>query len=700
MKLRQIYLLLALLITYHSGWSQASEETFSRFLERYRAYRELLPVEKLYVHIDQTSYYPGEDMLFTMHLLDGQTNQYDSSLSVTAYLEVIDDRDSLLIRKALRIEDGRAHGILSLDSLDKNQHFRLRAYTNWMQNLGASGFYEQPFAIVDQDRAAKLDLPDPQTLSSATSDLLTLNLSNPEWLQLQFGSGTENNQDYLLLLEAQQDIIYSGMISTIEGKAEAAIRKVKIPHGFFKAIVMNEQLEIIDELTAYNDYAGVDHELESIDLLAVKRTKQYGLLTLYDQAGAPIEGRFSVVVRHKEATGIKRWSIQDYFGRVYNNQDQSGTSGQIEWLNLSEKLALELNKDYHYRETSMALGGVASRPNGKPAALNEISMFVNSKIPFYTQAKTNKLGQFVMSNFYFEEWADIVLSEANNKLLDFTVYPLWPESAPIRPAKLYIDIKPKALEEFINVGVSFDEAFKLNADDIILEEVEIKAEKEREDLKKGVVRLYGKSDITIDNSKVNFQSGIYADVFQILAGRVTSYIPPPSGGPGGTFRRVSSTSNTSPLCLLNGVPTDCGSLAGIPVSLVTSIDVTPKAQAIFGGSGANGMIAVYTIAAEPGKAPPREINPSAYTFSEEGYHPQDLPEMPDYSTKRPAHVVPDYRRTLFWNPSVPTDDFGSLYLPFYMNDLPDLDYVIEVEGVDKNGQFVSLQIPLFENESK
>ncbi|GEM_PF-4428837 len=673
-----------------------NNDVFTKWMEHYEAYRELMPLEKLYVHIDQTSYYPGEQMYFSIHALNGMTNQYDSSMSITAYLEIIDNQDSIVNRKALRLESGRAHGTLSLDSLKQNTDYRLRSYTNWMRNFGALAYYEQPFAIIDPDMSAYLEKPKSEPGQTVTSEYINLETSNPDWFQLQLSRPLPKDQELLLIIESQNHIVYSAIMPTKDGKGEAAIQKAKIPGGHFRLAILNADLQVVDQVVSMNDYQHLDYELDVTDVSLEKREKQYGLLTIYDQQGAPIEGEFSVAIRHKEGADIHRWSMQDYFGKRYQNLDKKGVTADIAWLDLSERFNLGKLENYKLMETSMALGGVANRANGKPSVSTVLNMFVNAKVPFYKQTKTNNEGLFVMDNLYFENEADIVLSESKNKALDFTVYPLWPKPAKVDSRSYDLTLQPKTLAESSNIAVNVDDAFKLQADDIILEAIEIEARKEREDIKKGVVRLYGKTEITIDENTVNFNSGIYANVFQIVAGRVSSYIPPPRGGPAGTFARVSSTSSAVPLCLLNGAPTDCASLANIPVQLISSIDVSPKAMAMFGGRGSNGMIAVYTFAAEPNKLMQREINPTAFTFSVEGYHPQDLPEMPDYSIKRLEHVRPDYRRTLFWDPSVPTDDYGSLYLPFYMNDLPDLGYVIEVEGVDNNGRFVSLQVPLSE----
>ncbi|MEM8894377.1 MAG: hypothetical protein AAGC88_07360 [Bacteroidota bacterium] len=660
-----------------------------------------MPLEKLYVHIDQTTFYRGERLSFSIHAVNGNTNRYDSTLSATAYLEIIDERDSILVRKVTHLESGRSHGILNLDALDINKTYRLRSYTNWMHNLGPQGYFEQHFAIVEYDKTASWSRRLPESKTEYTSQFMQLSSSNPEWIQLQFDQPEPDNNRYMVVVEAQQHIIYSAVVSTPRGCGELAIHKKKIPKGYFRIAVINTELDIIDELVAFNNYESFNYELGNSHVVREKRKKGFTLIALRDRANDPIRGQFSIAVRHKEPLGIYRWSMQDFFGLRYQNSQNTSHGNTLNWLDLSGKARLINVSEYRQLERTMVLSGIAKQSNGKPSASTLLNVFINGQAPFYAQTKTDVTGRFAIDNIFFEQEADIVLSDNKNRALDYIIFPIWSSAPEVISNYEVILLEPKSLRDTDYSIEILEDAFEFTTkDDILLEEIEIKANKTREDIKKGVARLYGTSEITIDEATVNFQSGIYDNIFEIIAGRVTSYLPPPAGGPAGRFRRVTSLrSATDPLCLLNGVPTNCKSLEHIPIQTISSIDVSPKALTMFGGAGSNGMIAVYTIAAEPRKLAARDVNPTAYTFSVEGYHPQDLPEMPDYSTKLPQHVKPDYRRTLYWNPSVPTDDFGSLYIPFYMNDLPELDYIVEVEGVDDSGRVVSLQVPLFQDDN-
>ena len=59
---------------------------------------------------------------------------------------------------------------------------------------------------------------------------------------------------------------------------------------------------------------------------------------------------------------------------------------------------------------------------------------------------------------------------------------------------------------------------------------------------------------------------------------------------------------------------------------------------------------------------------------------------PDYSKKQPE--VPDYRKTLYWNADVVTDDEGRAEIHFFNNSICQ-DFKVSIEGVTPDGMFIS-----------
>lgn len=67
-----------------------------------------------------------------------------------------------------------------------------------------------------------------------------------------------------------------------------------------------------------------------------------------------------------------------------------------------------------------------------------------------------------------------------------------------------------------------------------------------------------------------------------------------------------------------------------------------------------------------------------------GYTPAADFSSPDYSIARESHQNPDYRSTLYWNPSLETDpDSDTVKFAFYAADLV-TTYKVVIEGVTQD----------------
>jgi hypothetical protein len=52
--------------------------------------------------------------------------------------------------------------------------------------------------------------------------------------------------------------------------------------------------------------------------------------------------------------------------------------------------------------------------------------------------------------------------------------------------------------------------------------------------------------------------------------------------------------------------------------------------------------------------------------------------------------IPDYRNTLYWNPSVKPDKDGKAIIEFWSSDNKS-DYIINIQGITEEGRTFSLQ---------
>ena len=161
--------------------------------------------------------------------------------------------------------------------------------------------------------------------------------------------------------------------------------------------------------------------------------------------------------------------------------------------------------------------------------------------------------------------------------------------------------------------------------------------------------------------------------------------------------------NTGPLWVFDGTPltpeggiNDIDTAGGIDVNNqptnipriirdltffeIERVEVLKSARAaIFGSRGANGVIMVYTKRGGFGNS--TTMSPSftlnGYSGSKEFYSPQ-------YDVKLEKHKKPDYRATLYWNPSITTNKNGRASLVFYNTDITK-NIQVDIQGLSDYG---------------
>ena len=147
-----------------------------------------------------------------------------------------------------------------------------------------------------------------------------------------------------------------------------------------------------------------------------------------------------------------------------------------------------------------------------------------------------------------------------------------------------------------------------------------------------------------------------------------------------------SSGKDSVLFLLDGIPVEQETALSVPVSQIHFVDVLmpgPK-TIIYGGPGANGVIAVYTIDAEDmlSNANPRERK-GIINFTHPGFSKAREFYTPVYTSEE-SKQKPDYRTTLYWNPTLKLDEQDKAKISFYTSDVPSV-YKVVLEGISSEG---------------
>lgn len=309
----------------------------------------------------------------------------------------------------------------------------------------------------------------------------------------------------------------------------------------------------------------------------------------------------------------------------------------------------------------------------------------STKVLFQAQRKLKKEGKY--RNDVFIQLDEETKPEINanyfRKLYEFKAEEETPE---------LVDTYLKEKEKI----EKYDRVFNFDKDAILLDAVEVTGVKEVvNDPFESPFKVYGDPTNRIVADSI-MRGGAFVnvyDLFQRIPGvRVIGSFPNQSvqiGGPG------SFIGGTNPLYLLDGVNITAETLLSITPSSISHIDVLKRADAaIYGSQGANGVIAIYTKSGMGLGALSGPENMGILNVSHPGYSKVREFFAPDYSTPKDVHAKPDFRTTLYWNPTIITEGDSVATVTFYSSDQKGLFDVV-VQGITVDGVPVFLKDSLY-----
>lgn len=109
----------------------------------------LLKQEKIYVQTDKPFYLMGDTIWIKGYLVDAQTHKEQDVQSRFMYVELINDKNKVLLRKKLMAEKGIYSNFFSLESDIPEGQYMLRAYTTYMRNEDEVFFYTKQITVYE-----------------------------------------------------------------------------------------------------------------------------------------------------------------------------------------------------------------------------------------------------------------------------------------------------------------------------------------------------------------------------------------------------------------------------------------------------------------------------------------------------------------------------------------------------------------------
>ncbi len=215
----------------------------------------------------------------------------------------------------------------------------------------------------------------------------------------------------------------------------------------------------------------------------------------------------------------------------------------------------------------------------------------------------------------------------------------------------------------------------------------------KSDAEKGKLEknFYGEPDNSVDMSRYIQLTSVKEIITELMPGVSTVR----SGGK--VNFRMTKPDQTKPfenppIVLVDGVPVyDLDKVIAISSGDIERVDVLINRYFIY-GNVIDGIIHFIT---KKGNLSSMETDKAVFRMEYDLLRKPDMFYSPDYSQDsiRKNHL-PDFRNTLYWNPSIHPDKTGNCIAEFYTSDEAG-KYIITIEGVTENGAFIKSSRTIF-----
>ena len=147
--MKKLLILLAGILPFAFAEAQNLDSTLARYSNQYQS-------EKVYLHYDKTSYYPGETVWFKGYLLEGLI---PATGSKTLYIDWITENGTVLHHSVSPVVDAVTNGQFEIPTDFTGNFIHVRAYTKWMLNFDTAFLYNADQRVLPTAPDAKTQRP-------------------------------------------------------------------------------------------------------------------------------------------------------------------------------------------------------------------------------------------------------------------------------------------------------------------------------------------------------------------------------------------------------------------------------------------------------------------------------------------------------------------------------------------------------------
>ena len=123
------------------------------YMRTVNAFGRLFPQEKVYLHLDNTSYFLGESIWFKAYVTQTDTT-VEKELSRVLHVELLNPEGDVVQHRKVRLSDGMGHGDFSLTGTLASGYYEIRAYTRYMRNWDEACCFSRVIPVYTQPKSA------------------------------------------------------------------------------------------------------------------------------------------------------------------------------------------------------------------------------------------------------------------------------------------------------------------------------------------------------------------------------------------------------------------------------------------------------------------------------------------------------------------------------------------------------------------
>ncbi len=705
------WLMVILILVTPDIFSQTKDSFPESVTSKFNDYCRKIPREEVYVYTDRNDYISGEEIWFEAYLIDRQSSGFSSGSKIL-YFEILNSEKRPVVQKRIRLEGGLGPGQVVLPDTLSTGVYILRAYTNWMKNFLPYNCFSKKLSIYNALRSQgnKVISYQPSISGPDTRSGSKLNLpeSGFDFMVKRLKSGnvsinintsrdfrTRTGNTCYLFIQTHGIINLKRMLNLTNDSTRIEIDRSQLIPGINHITVFNAAGKPIDERFNYTP-RNIKQTLIVKSPDSCKTREKIALnieiLDKQDQKIMPSGLSMSVT----PASDITFPDLEDYmvFGSEFGtlpdeimksdldevpveklNDYLSGISSNwIDWNVILSGRYPVLNYDKE-TENHYLYGRLINKSTQEPDTDRYLFLSMPSKHASFQYSKTDLNGDFVFTIPIDDRIMDLIIqpediNRNNNIKIESSFSNIFPE---FHSAKDTLIIKSP--QYFSKLAINYQVNKIYGSDETLSKSKSLV-------YTGGTKRFYGKPDIELVMSDY-IKLPVMEEVFFELM-------------PGVFLKKKKSVYDITisdpvenkifdrpPILFTDGVViNDPGIIANLDPELVEKIDAI-KARYFVGDYMFFGLVNIITKAGDFSNF---TLPDYAVRLPYRVTDPVKIFSSPDYSDpQKKQSRLPDFRNTLYWNPSVATNVEGKAKVEFWSSDFV-TDYVINIQGMTSDGQ--------------